>query len=112
MLIIYPLGGEQLDRAAQMAKHANELQPGTASFEDTYAWILFKQKDYQGAKLWIEKALADDKDNSAVKSEHYGDIMFYLGNVDAAVENWKKAKATGDSSPMLDRKINERKYVE
>jgi tetratricopeptide (TPR) repeat protein len=106
------LRGEQLDRAGQMAKHANELQPGTASFEDTYAWILFKQKDYQGAKLWIEKALADDKDNSGVKSEHYGDIMFYLGNVDAAVENWKKAKATGDSSPMLDRKINERKYVE
>ena len=36
-------------------------KPNTASFEDTYAWILFKQKDYAGAKQWIEKALADDK---------------------------------------------------
>ncbi|MDB5008354.1 MAG: invasion protein regulator [Mucilaginibacter sp.] len=106
------LRGEQLDKAARMSKHSNDLQPNNASFEDTYAWILFKQKDYANAKQWIEKAIADDKDNSAVKSEHYGDIMFYLGNVDAAVENWKKAKAHGDQSPALERKINERKYTE
>jgi tetratricopeptide (TPR) repeat protein len=106
------LRGEQLEKAATMSKHSNELQPSNASFEDTYAWILFKQKDYTGAKLWIEKALADDKDHSAVKSEHYGDIMFCLGSVDAAVENWKKAKENGDRSPLLDRKINERKYIE
>jgi len=95
-----------------MSRHSNDLQPNNASFEDTYAWILFKQHDFEGAKVWIEKALADDKTNSAVKSEHYGDIMFYLGNVDAAVENWKKAKANGDQSPVLERKINERKYIE
>jgi tetratricopeptide (TPR) repeat protein len=106
------LRGEQLEKAAKMSKRSNELLPGTSSFEDTYAWILFKQKDYPGAKLWIEKALADDKDKSAVKSEHFGDIMFYLGDINAAVENWKKAKANGDQSPLLDRKINERKYVE
>jgi tetratricopeptide (TPR) repeat protein len=103
---------EQLDKAAAMSKRSNDLQPANASFEDTYAWILFKQKDYNNAKVWMEKALADDKTNSAVKSEHYGDIMFYLGNIDAALENWKKAKANGDQSPLLDRKINERKYVE
>ena len=59
-----------------------------------------------------EKALADDKTGSPVKSEHYGDIMFYLGNIDAAVDNWKKAKANGDQSPVLERKINEKKYIE
>ena len=106
------LRGDQLDKAASMSKRSNDLQPNNASFEDTYAWILFKQRDFGGAKQWIEKALADDKTNSAVKSEHYGDIMFYLGNVDTAVENWKKAKANGDQSPVLDRKINERKYIE
>ena len=106
------LRGEQLEKAAKMSKHSNELQPGNASFEDTYAWILFRQKDYAGAKVWIEKALTDDKDKSAVKSEHYGDILFYLGNVDSAVENWKKAKEKGGQSPVLDRKINEKKYLE
>jgi len=106
------LRNEALDKAAQMAAHANELQPNTASFEDTYAWILFKQKKYADAKVWIEKAILHDKSNSAVQVEHYGDIMFYLGDTNAAVQNWKKAKSFGQQSPVLDRKINERKYVE
>ncbi|MDB5011217.1 MAG: invasion protein regulator [Mucilaginibacter sp.] len=104
--------GEQLEKAAQMAKHANELQPKSPSFEDTYAWILFKQKKYADAKIWIQKALADDKGKSAVQTEHYGDIVFFLGDVDGAVSNWKKAKEYGGASPVLDRKINEKKYIE
>lgn len=104
--------GEQLNKAARMSKHSNELQPNTASFQDTYAWILFKQKNYAEARVWIEKALVSDKDHSAVQEEHYGDIMFYLGDTNAAVENWKKAKQDGATSPVLERKINERKYIE
>ncbi len=103
---------EQLDKAAAYAKHANELQPKNASFEDTYAWILFKQKKYSDAKVWIEKAIADGKDKSAVQTEHYGDILFFTGNIDAAVNNWKKAKEYGNTSPVLERKINEKKYIE
>ncbi|MEO6632741.1 MAG: tetratricopeptide repeat protein, partial [Mucilaginibacter sp.] len=103
---------DKLEKAAGYAKRANELQPKNASFEDTYAWILFKQKKYSEAKQWIEKSLADDKDKNATLVEHYGDIVFYTGNVDAAVSNWKKAKEYGSKSPNLDRKINEKKYIE
>jgi predicted negative regulator of RcsB-dependent stress response len=95
-----------------MSKHSIDLQPNTASFEDTYAWILFKLKKYADARLWIEKALTHGKAQSAVQTEHYGDIMFYLGNTEAAVQNWKKAKEYGGQSPVLDRKINEKKYIE
>lgn len=106
------LRNEQLVKAAQMSKHSNELQPNTASFEDTYAWILFKQKNYPEAKLWIEKSLLHDKSAGAVKTEHYGDIMYLLGNTDAAVQQWTKARAQGGSSPVLERKINEKTYIE
>jgi len=106
------LRGESLDKAAQMSARSNELQPNTPSFEDTYAWVLFKQKKYADAKVWMEKALVHDKENSSAKYEHYGDILFYLGNTDAAVDNWKKAKGYGDKSPTLERKINEKKYIE
>lgn len=104
--------GEQLEKAAQMSKHSIDQQPNTASFEDTYAWILFRLKKYADAKQWIEKALQHGKDSSATQTEHYGDILFYLGNTDAAVQNWKKAKEYGAKSPFLDRKINEKKYIE
>lgn len=106
------LRNEQLDKAAQMSKHANDLQPATASFEDTYAWILFKQKNYADAKTWMEKAMADDKDKSPVQAEHYGDILFYLGDVNAAILNWTRSKQMGNTSSVLDRKINEKKYIE
>ena len=104
--------GLSLDKAAQMSKRSNDLQPNTASFEDTYAWILFKQKKYADAKVWMEKALANDKDHSAVQTEHYGDILYHLGDADAALANWKKAKEYGGDSSTLQRKINEKKYVE
>jgi len=106
------LRGEALDKAAEMSKRANNLQAHTASFEDTYAWILFKQKKYAEAKTWIQKAMADNKDKSATQTEHFGDISFFLGDVDTAVANWKKAKEYGGNSPTLDRKINEKKYIE
>jgi tetratricopeptide (TPR) repeat protein len=106
------LRNERLSGAAQMSKHSNDLQPNTASFEDTYAWILFKQKNYAEAKLWIERSLLHDKSTSPVKTEHYGDILFLLGNTDAALQNWTKAKAQGSKSTVLERKINEKKYIE
>jgi len=106
------LRNEQLAKAAAMSKHSTELQPNTASFEDTYAWILFKQKNYQEAKVWIEKSIQHDKDNSAVKTEHYGDILYFTGDVNNAMLNWEKAKKQGAASPALDRKINEKKYSE
>ncbi len=102
---------EQLDKAAKMSKHSIDLQPNTASFEDTYAWILFKQKKYGDAKQWIEKAMQHSK-NNATQAEHLGDILFYLGNTEGAVQNWQKAKAYGSKSAFLDRKINEKKYIE
>lgn len=108
------LRGRELDRAAQMAARANELQPNTAYMEDTYAWVFFRQKKYTDAKVWIERAITDDKTNRAIYKEHYGDIMFCFGDIDAAVENWKKARSIGgdDLSSLLDRKISERKFIE
>ncbi|MGV8879333.1 MAG: tetratricopeptide repeat protein [Sphingobacteriaceae bacterium] len=106
------LRGEQLDKAAQMSKRSNELQPNSASFEDTYAWILFKQKRYDDAKTWMEKALLKDKAQNAVQMEHYGDILFHTGNIELALKQWKKAAQNGGQSPALKQKISEKIYVE
>ncbi len=64
------------------------------------------------ARIGWKKHWLHDKDHSAVQIEHYGDIMFYLGDTGEAVENWKKAKDNGGDSPVLERKINEKKYIE
>jgi Tfp pilus assembly protein PilF len=101
----------KLDRAAQMAKLANELAPNQASFEDTYAWVLFQQGKYTDALQWIKKAL-EHGNSSGELLEHYGDILFKAGNLEDALEQWKKAKAKGGTTKTIDQKIDQGKYIE
>ena len=106
---------EQLPKAAQMAKHANELQPNNASFEDTYAWVLFKMANYEQALIWIELAISHSETQTATLMEHYGDILYFLTKKDAAVqaiEKWKAAKTLGAGSEQLSEKIKEGKWIE
>ncbi|MBC8051514.1 MAG: tetratricopeptide repeat protein [Sphingobacteriaceae bacterium] len=105
------LRNENLEKAASMSKRSNELEAGNPSFEDTYAWVLFKQKKYKDARVWIEKAIKSNKDN-ATQLEHYGDILFNLGEKEMALEQWKSAKAKGEKSDVLEKKIYEKKYME
>lgn len=106
------LRGENLEEAEKMSRRSIELDPGNSSSEDTYAWILFRLKKYQEAKVWIEKALANGSGSNATQTEHYGDILYFLGEKDKAIEQWQKAKSLGSKSNTLDKKLNEKKYVE
>lgn len=106
------LRGENLEKAEKMAKRSVQLDPNNASSEDTYAWILFKLKRYAEAKTWIEKALRNDTTNSSTQVEHYGDILYLLGERDLALQQWLKAKGKGPGSEILNRKINEKRYIE
>ncbi len=106
------LRGENLDKAEKMSKRSVQLDPNNASSEDTYAWILFKLKRYPEAKTWIEKALRTKTTNNSTQVEHYGDILYLLGEKDLALEQWIKAKGAGVGSESLNKKINEKRYVE
>lgn len=106
------LRGENLEKAEAMSKRSVQLNPNNASSEDTYAWILFKLKRYEEAKTWIEKALRSDTANNSTQVEHYGDILYLLGEKDLALQQWIKAKGTGAGSESLNKKIKEKRYVE
>jgi Tfp pilus assembly protein PilF len=106
------LRGENLEKAEKMSRRSVQLSPNNASSEDTYAWILFKLKKYAEAKSWIEKALRNDTTNSSTQVEHYGDILYLLGERDLALQQWLKARGTGTGSEILNKKINEKRYIE
>lgn len=106
------LRNERLEKADSMSKRSIELEPDNASLEDTYAWILYKESKYIDARAWEEKALQHNGDKSGVILEHYGDILYKLGLVDDAVDAWKRAKALGEASELIDRKIQDRKLYE
>ncbi len=102
----------KLPKAESMALRANELSPGSASFEDTYAWVLYESGKYQEARIWIEKALSHGGNTSGVVIEHYGDILYKLGEKEAALVEWEKALKLDDHSENLEQKITEGKLIE
>ncbi len=103
------LRAEKLDRAAEMSKKSNILEPRQASYQDTYAWILYQRSEYEDALEWILKALKSGGEKSGVIMEHYGDILFQLGEEQKAVEQWKIALELGDHSDELPQKVQSEK---
>ena len=107
------LRGEKLEKAATMSKLSNDIEPNSSSYEDTYGWILYKQEKYSDAKLWIQKAIDHGGIKNAVLLEHMGDVLYKLGDIKGAIDNWEKAKnGEGKASEFLEKKIADKKLYE
>ncbi|MEO6686302.1 MAG: tetratricopeptide repeat protein, partial [Dyadobacter sp.] len=96
---------EKLDLALKMSEHLVQQHQDNATYLDTYAWVLYIRKDYKKAKESLEKAIQDTSNISGTIVEHYGDVLFKLGERDNAVLQWKKAKKMGETTELLDKKI-------
>lgn len=104
------LRNENLEKAESLISVAADALPDDASIADTYALVLFKRAKYGQARTYIEKALQNNEAENSVYLEHYGDILFFLGEQGQAVLQWQKSKDAGNDSTLLNRKINEKKY--
>lgn len=102
----------KLDVAEKLSNTVVQNNPNNATYLDTYAWVLFKKKDYQLAKFYMESALSHSTEKNPVLEEHYGDILFFLNEKDKAVEQWKKSLNMGNRSKILPEKIKSIKYYE
>ena len=113
--------GEQLDKAEQMSYRTIKAEPKNATYLDTYAWILFMQKRYSEARIYIDQTLQNDSDTSAVLLEHAGDIYYHVGDTDKALVFWQQSldravagndkEIQGPRRQVLIRKIKLKKYL-
>jgi tetratricopeptide (TPR) repeat protein len=101
---------EKLDRAKQMAGKLIEKHPDNPTYLDTYAWILYMMEDYQQARKYLEKAAKNSTNGTIL--EHYGDVLYKLGETDKALQEWMKAKQAGESSDQIDKKIAQKKLYD
>ena len=104
------LRNENLEKAKSMSQKLVNKHPKDATYLDTHAWVLYKLKDYQNARKYLEQAIANG--NSGTITEHYGDVLFQLGEKDKALEQWQKAKQLGSASDLIDKKIKDKKLYE
>ncbi len=96
-----------LKRAEQMSYKTIKAEPENVSYLDTYAWILYMQKRYEEARIYIDQALKNDStQTSSVIFEHAGDIYIRLGLKSDANNYWQKAIDSGsDNATEIKKKI-------
>ncbi|MCM1504196.1 MAG: tetratricopeptide repeat protein [Muribaculum sp.] len=102
--------GRDLDRAERLSATTIKERPDDATSLDTYAWVLFKKKDYTQAQAYIQKALDNSPEPSEELYEHAGDIFFFTGDHAKAVEFWEKALDLAPDNELLKRKVKHRTY--
>ena len=102
---------KELTKAEQMSYKTIKAEPNNSTYLDTYAWILFQQKRYEEAKIYIEQAIRDDSTLSNVVKEHAGDIYAMTGDIGKALDFWQQALKAGNDSATLRMKIQLKKYI-
>lgn len=102
---------ENLEKAEKMSSELIKKHPDNPTYLDTYAWVLYVREKYKEAKKIMERAIGTGKAN-ATHFEHYGDILFKLGDVEGAVSQWEKARGLNANNEILNKKIANRKIYE
>ncbi|MDE5649887.1 MAG: tetratricopeptide repeat protein, partial [Duncaniella sp.] len=102
--------GRDLDEALRMIETVMAAEPDNPTSMDTYAWVLFKRKDYAKAREVIDRTMELSEEESADILEHAGDIYFMDGEPDEAVEFWKKALVLAPDNELLGRKVKHKTY--
>ena len=99
-----------LDRAEKMSYRTIQERPDDINSLDTYAWILFRQKKYTEALVYIQKALDLAEEPAEELYTHAGDIFFWNGDHEKAVELWQEALKLAPDNDLLKRKVRHKTF--
>lgn len=98
--------GGNLEKAARMAAKAVELQPEMPYILDTYGYILYLQKNYTLAEIYLRKAIensVDNPDSRVTYLLHYTAVLEALGKVAEAIELLQKELQTNPNEEITVR---------
>lgn len=104
-------GTAKFEEAKKMSYETLMSEDAPYYYYDTYAWILFKARDFKEAMKYQEIAI--EKAGADVIGElldHYGDILFMNGMPEEALEQWKKALELEPDDAKIKKKIDNKAY--
>lgn len=97
-----------LDKAFKMSKEALDQDPENETYLDTYAWVLFKRKDYKEALEYQKQAVETAElagEPAAEYYHHLGDIYFMNHQPEEALKNWERALELEPENELLKKKV-------
>ena len=105
--------GGDLDKALEMSSKALDQDPENEIYLDTYAWILFKKKDYKEALEYQTRAVETAElagEPAAEYYHHLGDIYFMNHQPEEAVRSWEKALKLEPDNALLKKKVSHKTF--
>lgn len=99
-----------LDKALELSTKLISMHPDNPTYLDTHGWVLYVNGKFEESREFLEKAVALDEDGTVI--EHYGDVLYQLGDIEGAITQWEKAKSVGGASDHIDKKITDKKLYE
>jgi tetratricopeptide (TPR) repeat protein len=103
--------GSDLAKAERMSRKTIDAEPKNATYLDTYAWIFFQEGKFSLAKIYIERAVANEPEPTSIILEHFGDILWFNDEKEAAMIQWKKALELDNPTDELIEKVETGVYV-
>ena len=96
--------GEHLDKADELIRKANELQPDIAAYVDSLGWLLFKQGKFSDALRELTRAeqlLKEVEPDDAEILDHLAQTHDKLGQRAMAEKYWKRVLDLKPTNPVL-----------
>ena len=76
------LRGENLEKAKKMSEKSIEISEGPSHYYDTYAWILYKMKRFEEAKVYMKIAIEKMQEPTKIYFEHMAEILEKTGDTE------------------------------
>ncbi len=92
------------DRAKAMLIRAVELRPQDGFIIDSLGWLLYRQKDYQGAVDYLERAVVLEP-AEAVINDHLGDAYWQVGRKREARVQWNRALSFAPAEDLDEARV-------
>lgn len=99
-----------LDKAGELIRKANELQPDKAAYVDSLGWWHFKKGDYPNALKELQRAFAlliKPEPDDAEIIEHIAQVYLKMADKTKAREYFEKASALQPTDPKLIKRIED-----
>lgn len=92
---------ERYEEAETLIRQAYILQPEESSIIDSMGWISYRLGRMQEALEFLQKAWQIDKNPEI--AAHLGEVLWVVGNKDAAIAIWREAqKIDGENSVLVE----------
>lgn len=96
--------GERLEQARDYVTRALKSEPDNAAYIDTLGWICYQEEKYDEALGHLRRAAELLGDDPTIL-DHLGDVLKAMGDVPAAIEQWKRSFSLNASEGTVRQKL-------